>query len=197
MRQFLFRSNMKRRNFGYPLALLSGFLFVMFLVSCSKEGPAGAEGPAGPPGPKGEGVADGVIYSDWLDVKYKPDTIHTAGGSIDTIGYYADIEVPKLTKEMLSIADVKAYINSSDNTDPEIYSLPYTSIGGLFIQMSAYENTISLYSNADVSTVLDNKGKKYQQYRYMIVPGNAKANSAAQVKWPEYETVKAYLKLND
>jgi hypothetical protein len=31
----------------------------------------------------------------------------------------------------------------------------------------------------------------------MIVPGNAKANSAAQVKWPEYETVKAYLKLND
>ncbi|QEC44590.1 hypothetical protein [Pseudobacter ginsenosidimutans] len=188
---------MKRRTLSSPLVLLSGLLFVMFLVSCSKEGPAGAEGPAGPPGPKGEGVADGVIYSDWLDVKYKPDTIHTAGGSIDTIGYYADIEVPKLTKEMLSIADVKAYINSSDITDPVIYSLPYSSGNGLYIQMSAYEKTISLYSNGDVGTVLDNKGKKFQQYRYMIVPGNAKANSAAQVKWPEYETVKAYLKLND
>ncbi|MBO9682899.1 MAG: hypothetical protein J7502_09575 [Flavisolibacter sp.] len=203
MRQFFFVlvpcSTIKRRNLISPLVLLSGLFFVMFMLSCGKEGPAGADGPAGPagpPGPKGDGVAGGVIYSDWLDVPFKPDTVHKAGGKIDTIGYYANIDAPKLTKTMLSTADLKVYINSSDATDPQIYSLPYSAKSGLYIQVTAVEKVISLYSNGDVGTVTAN-GKKYQQYRYMIVPGNTAANSAPEVKWPEYETVKAYLKLND
>jgi hypothetical protein len=137
-----------------------------------------------------------VIYSSWLDVAYKADTIHTSGGGIDTIGYYATIDVPKLTKALLSTADVKAYINSNDASDPTIYPLPYNGSSGLYVEFSAYTQKIALYSNGDLSTVSAN-GKKYQQYRYMIVPGNAQARSAVSVNWSDYAAVKAFLGLKD
>jgi hypothetical protein len=195
MRQFfsvLFPcSIMKRRNLISPLVLLA----MIFVVSCSKEGPAGAAGPEGPPGPAGNGSSD-VIYSDWLDVAYKPDTIHTAGGQIDTVGYYATIDVPKLTVAMLNTADVKVFINTNDASDPVIYPLPYSARSGLYIQVSAYLQKLEFYSNADVGTVLDN-GKKYQQYRYMIVPGNAVAKAGASINWSDYAEAKTYLGLKD
>lgn len=184
---------MKRRNLISPLVLLSGLLLVMFMTSCGKDG---SPGPAGPAGPKGDTGSGTVIYSDWLDVPFAPDTIHTSGGSIDTIGYYAIIDAPKLTKELLSTADVKVYINTDDVSDPLIYPLPYYAASGIYIDVKAYTQKIELYSNADVSTVSAN-GKKYQQYRYMIVPGNTQARSAAAVNWSDYAEVKAYLGLKD
>jgi hypothetical protein len=171
------------------------------MVSCSKDGSDGADGangaagPAGPAGPKGAAGTD-VIYSSWLDVSYKPDTIHLSGGGIDTIGFYTTIDVPKLTLALLGTADVKAYINSNDASDPTIFPLPYYGSSGLYIQFSAYAQKIDLYSSADMSTITTN-GKKYQQYRYMIVPGNALARSAAPVNWSDYAAVKAYLGLKD
>lgn len=189
-------SNMKRRNLFSPLLLLAGLFVVLLMTSCSKDGAAGPEGPAGPKGESGVGSSE-VIYSEWLDVAYKPDTIHLVNGKIDTIGYFAAIEVPKLTKALLSTADVKVYLNSSDASDPTVYSLPYNSSSGIYIQAYAYVNTIELYSNVDVGTVFSN-GKKYQQYRYMIIPGNTQANAAAApVDWSDYVDVKAHLKLND
>lgn len=190
---------MKRRNLISLLVLLSGLFIVMFVTSCGKEGPAGpagADGPPGPAGPKGDSNSGGVIYSGWLDVPYKPDTVHLAGGRIDTIGYYAAIDVPKLTLELLSTADVKVYLNSNDVSDPTIYPLPYYGTSGLSIEVSSYKQTIQLYSNADVSTMIIN-GKKYQQYRYMIVPGDIHARSAAPVNWLDYTEVKSYLGLKD
>ncbi|NLR60401.1 collagen-like protein [Chitinophaga polysaccharea] len=190
---------MKRRNLISPLALLSGLFLVMFMISCGKDGavgPAGANGPKGDTGPKGDSGVGTVFYSGWLDVPFKPDTIHLAGGRIDTIGYYATIDAPKLTKELLSSVDVKVYINSNDISDPVIYSLPYTAQSGLRIDVSAYTQKIELYANADVGTRSTN-GKKYQQYRYMIIPGNAQARSAAPVNWSNYAAVKAYLGLKD
>ncbi|BAV07305.1 hypothetical protein [Filimonas lacunae] len=182
---------MKRRNLISPLVLLSGLFFVVFLVSCSKEG---AQGPAGPAGTSG----DSVFYSDWLDVSYKADTIHTSGGGIDTIGYYATINVPKLTLALLNTADVKVYINSQDATNPVVFSLPYYSAtSGLYIQASTSVQTIDLYSNANVGTFLSNSGVKYQQYRYMIVPGNTHARKVDSVNWSDYAAVKAYLGLKD
>ncbi|SIS91667.1 hypothetical protein SAMN05421788_10271 [Filimonas lacunae] len=184
-------SDMKRRNLISPLVLLSGLFFVVFLVSCSKEG---AQGPAGPAGTSG----DSVFYSDWLDVSYKADTIHTSGGGIDTIGYYATINVPKLTLALLNTADVKVYINSQDATNPVVFSLPYYSAtSGLYIQASTSVQTIDLYSNANVGTFLSNSGVKYQQYRYMIVPGNTHARKVDSVNWSDYAAVKAYLGLKD
>jgi hypothetical protein len=192
--------NMKKRNFISPLVLLSGLFFVMLAVSCGKEGdagPQGPDGPAGPPGPKGDAGSGSVIYSEWLDVPFKPDTIHLAGGKIDTIGYYAIIDAPKLTLALLSKADVKVYINTNDATDPVIHHLPYfSSFTGLTIQVTTYTKMIELYSNADVGTVIAN-GKKYQQYRYMIVPGDVTARSASPVNWLDYAAVKVYLGLKD
>jgi len=168
----------------------------MFMASCGKDGADGAVGPAGPPGPKGDEGSNGVIYSAWLDVRFEPDTVHLAGGGIDTVGYYAVIDVPKLTPALLGTADVKAYINANDASDPTIYPLPYNGSSGLYIQFMAYTQKIELYSNDDLSTYFNN-GKKYQQYRYMIVPGNAQARSAATVNWSDYAAVKAHLGLKD
>lgn len=194
---------MKRRNLISPLVLLSGLFFVMLFASCSKDGaagPAGPEGPAGPKGdtgPKGDAGSADVIYSAWLDVPFKADTIHLAGGKIDTVGYYAQINVPKLTLALLSTADVKVYINTNDASDPAIYPLPYYSVyNGLNIQVQAYAQTIELYSNGDLGTKSVN-GKKYQQYRYMIVPGNVLSRSANPVDWSDYAAVKVYLGLKD
>ncbi|KAA2242777.1 hypothetical protein F0L74_09625 [Chitinophaga agrisoli] len=190
---------MKRFNFTSPLVLLSGLFFVMFMISCGKDGAAGPQGPAGPAGPagpKGDNTAGTVIYSDWLDVPFKPDTFHTAGGGIDTVGYFADVDVPKLTLALLNTADVKMYVNSKDASDPVIYPLPYTAGSGLYIEFNAYTQGISLYSNSDLSTFTRN-GKKYQQFRYMIVPGNSEARSTAPVNWSDYAAVKAYLGLKN
>ncbi|RYY56899.1 MAG: hypothetical protein EOO09_04860 [Chitinophagaceae bacterium] len=191
---------MKRRNLLSPLVLLSGLFFVVLMASCSKDGSTGADGatgPAGPAGPAGPPGTSNVIYSAWLDVSYKPDTIHLGNGGIDTVGYYAIIDAPKLTTALLASADVKAYINSNTAADPVILALPYSSLNsGLYIQMVAYTQTIELYSNADLSTV-SSGGNKYQQYRYMIVPGGTTARSSTAVDWSDYTAVKAYLGLTD
>lgn len=182
--------NMKRRNLISPLVLLSGLFFGMLIISCGKEDPAG---PTGPEGGSGSGS---VIYSPWFSLVYKPDTIHMANGQIDTVGYYALIDVPKLTLPLVSTADVKMYINTYDASDPLIKPLPYIGSSGLYIDFSAYAQKIELYSNADMSSVMYN-GKIYQQYRYMIVPGNTTARQAAPVDWSDYAAVKAYLGLKD
>lgn len=189
---------MKRRCIISPLVLLSVLFFVMFMISCGKDGAdgaVGAQGPAGPAGPQGV-AGTAVIYSDWLDVPFKPDTVHKAGGRIDTIGYYAVIDAPKLTKALLSTAEVKVYINASDASDPVIYSLPIRFNSGLTVEASAYTQTIQLYSNGDLTTKTSN-GKKYQQFRYMIVPGNTQARSATTINWSNYAEVKEYLGLKD
>jgi hypothetical protein len=171
----------------------------MFMISCGKDGDDGLQGPAGPAGPAGPKGDDGttVIYSDWLDVRFLPDTIHTAGGTVDTIGYYAAIDVPKLTPALLGTADVKVYLNGADVSDPVIYSLPYRFTSGLYVDVVASNQAIELYSNSDLSSVFDNTGKKVLQFRYMIVPGNTHARSAAAVSWSNYAEVKEYLGLKD
>ena len=181
---------MKRCRLLSPLVLLSGLFFVTFMISCGKDGAVG------PAGPKGDSDSASVIYSTWLDVPYLPDTVHLAGGGIDTIGYYAIIDAPKLTLALLSTADVKVFINTNDASDPVIYPLPYHGTSGVNIEVMAYEQKIQLNANADLSTITTN-GKKYQQYRYMLIPGNASARKKAQVNWSDYATVKAYLGLND
>ena len=191
---------MKRPILISPLVLLSGLFFVLFMISCGKDGKDGAngaDGATGPAGPKGDAGSSGnVIYSAWLDVPYLPDTVHRVGGKIDTIGYYASISAPKLTQALLSTADVKVFFNANDVTDPVIYPLPYVAPTGLNIRFLAYTQNIQLDANGDVSTYTNN-GKKYYQYRYMIVPGNNQARAAAPVNWSDYAAVKAYLGLKD
>lgn len=183
-------SVMKRRIIS-SLVLRSGIFLITLMISCGKDG---AEGPAGP---KGEAAGSEVIYSEWLDMRFKADTIHKSGGRIDTIGYYAVIDAPKLTTALLSTADVKVYLNYGDASAPVIYALPYTFANGIYIETYAYTQKIELYSNVDWTTTFSNNGKKYHQFRYMILPGNTQARIAAPVSWSNYAEVKAYLGLKD
>ena len=190
---------MKRITLHSSLALVAGLFFVVLVSSCSKDGKDGtdgADGAAGPAGPAGPAGNANVIYSAWLDVAYQPDTIHFGNGGIDTIGYYAVIDAPKLTAALLNSADVKMYVNINSAADPVIAPLPYRSDNGLYIDMVAYTQKIELYSNGDVGTVAAN-GTKYQQYRYMIIPGNSTARPGSAVNWSDYAAVKAYLGLTD
>ncbi len=173
------------------------------IASCSKEGPAGATGPAGPTGPTGAtgaagpkgdtGVAN-VIYSAWLDATYTVDTQHN-GALIDTIGYYFDATVPKLTNAILSTGEVKVYINLNNATNPTIIPLPYFDpYTFISINPTFTAGIIDLYSNYNVSTYT-NAGVKYQQWRYILIPGGKPARSA--IDWNNYAEVQKYLGLKD
>jgi hypothetical protein len=156
----------------------------------------GKEGPTGPEGPPGSGTS-AVVYSDWIDIKMKADTIHLSSGNIDTIGFYFTIAAPKITANVLAESDVRIFINTNSAADPTIYSLPYNGSSGLYIEYSVSASAIDLYSNADVSTVMNNAGIKFQQYRYMIIPGGVNARKATNVDWSNYAEAKAYLQLKD
>lgn len=197
---------MRRLFHSLPILLL--IATTTLFTSCSKDGaagPAGQQGekgdkgdtgPGGPAGPKGDPGSANVIYSNWLDVAYKPDTVHLAGGGIDTIGYYANVDAPKLTTNMLSTGEVKIYVNLNHVNDPVITTIPYNG-NGIFINFVAYESTIEFYSNIDAGTFQSNTGVKYQQYRYVIIPGGTQARTASAVDWNNYAAVKAYLGLKD
>ncbi|NSL86175.1 hypothetical protein ECE50_005005 [Chitinophaga sp. Mgbs1] len=181
------------------LILLTAAIFLV--NACSKDGSAGPAGAPGGKGDKGDPGAPGttgIIYSNWLDVKYEADTVHLAGGRIDTIGYYAVIDAPKLTQEALTSADVRLYINLSDAANPTIALLPYVEESGIVIRFIAYKGKLQLTSNINAGTIIDNRGAKRLQYRYMIAPGGTAARKAGHdINWSDYNVVKAYLGLKD
>jgi len=180
-------------------------VFALVIASCSKEGPAGpagAAGPAGPAGPAGSagpkgdtGVAN-VIYSTWLDATYIADTVHN-GAVIDTIGFYYDATVPKLTNAILTTGEIKVYLNLGTAATPGIVPLPYFDpYFGISINPTFTTSLIDLYSNLNVSTYTDQtSGQKRQQWRYILIPGGKPARSA--IDWNNYAEVKKYLNLPD
>lgn len=185
------------------LSMLIVLTATIFLVNaCSKDGSAGPAGPTGAKGDKGDkgdpgtNGTTGIFYSSWLDVKFDADTVHMPGGRIDTLGYYAVVDVPKITQEVLTSADVRVYINLNNATDPTIALLPYMEESGVMIRFIAYKGKLQMSSNADASTVVDKQGVKRLQYRYMIAPGGTTARKA-DINWSDYNVVKAYLGLKD
>ncbi|SFW87973.1 collagen-like triple helix repeat-containing protein [Chitinophaga sancti] len=184
-----------------PLLLLA---IAMFMFSCSKDGSTGpkgdtgATGPAGPTGPKGDAGTANVIYSDWLTVAFKADTIHTSGGGIDTIGYFADIAIPKLDAAIISSGEMKVYVNGKTAASPLVSPLPYYDVyTNLNIHATFSVGGVGLYSNGDVSTYVDNTGAKRWQYRYVLIPGGTAARKATTVDLGDYNAVKAWLGLKD
>ncbi len=176
--------------------------------ACGKDGDAGpkgdtgAAGPAGPAGPKGDAGEDGagIIYSEWLDVTYEAITEETdenGNGKLDTVFFAAGIDAPKLTDEILSTGDVKVFINTYSEAEKDIAALPYTNpFSGASITPSFSLELITLIANGPFSTVTQD-GVKYQQYRYILIPGGAEARKAAGIDWNDYKQVKAYLHLKD
>jgi len=169
---------------------------VVGIVSCSKDGPAGpagATGPAGPQGPAGSqgpagapGTAN-VIYSDWIDTAtWIADTVHN-GATIDTLGYFADLDVPALDTNILNRGEIKVYVNvSNDPTFPIVFPLPFNN-GSLFIDPVFAPNIIELSSNGDLTNF---------PFRYILIPGGTHARQA-KINWNNYNEVKAYLGLKD
>jgi hypothetical protein len=180
------------------LPYILGVTLVIGLVSCSKDGPAGpagANGPAGPQGPAGaQGPAgqDGqpgtanVIYSDWIDTTtWIADTVHN-GATVDTVGYFTNIDAPKLDTAILNRGEIKVYVNANTPADPLVFALPYND-GQLFIDQVFFTGTIQLFSNGNLTGV---------PFRYILIPGGSHARMM-KINWNNYNEVKAYLGLKD
>lgn len=169
----------------------------LFIVSCSKgdvgpEGPAGPQGPQGPQGAPGPAGTANVIYSGWLDATFQEDS--DQGNPTGT--YYAEINAPKLTKEILTSGEMKVYINLGSADDPYIAPLPMSDpFYDVYCSAEFFLQTIFLYSNYDLSTVTEN-GVKYQQFRYILIPGGTSAR-VAQPDWNDYNKIKAFYGLPD
>jgi hypothetical protein len=187
----------KRLNF---LPYIMGMALVVSVFSCKKgdvgpagpAGPTGAAGAAGASGPQGPAGAAGtanVIYSSWIDTAtWKADTIMT-GAVIDTIGFFANINAPKLDLNMLNSGEIKTYVNfSADPTFPVVFPLPYSYDGNIFIDVVFAPNIIQVSSNAKLTGL---------PVRYILIPGGTHARTMKQINWNNYAEVKAYLGLKD
>ncbi|QEH40942.1 hypothetical protein [Chitinophaga sp. XS-30] len=172
------------------------------IASCGKDGdtgPQGEQGPPGPTGPPGPGGAQGdpgtanVIYSGWLDVVFEPVT-NDAG---DTLAFSAVITAPKLTQEILNSGEIKVYINWGTATQSQIDPLPQADpFFGTYITTTFSLTEIFMLANFDASTFTED-GAKYQQYRYILIPGGTTARTSKSVDWNNYKEVQAYLGLKD
>jgi hypothetical protein len=178
------------------LFYISSVVIAIGIVSCSKEGPAGPAGATGPAGPQGPGGAQGpagqpgtanVMYSDWIDTTTWNPSIDTTGGATDTVGFFADIDVPALDTNILNRGEIKVYVNvSTDPTFPIVFPLPFNN-GSLFIDPVFAPNIIELSSNGDLTGF---------PFRYILIPGGTHARQA-KINWNNYNEVKAYLGLKD
>ena len=188
------------------LLLLSLAAVVLSCGACSKEGdagPAGETGAPGPVGPAGPAGADGagIIYSGWLDVAYDPivGDYDDDGLEDDTAAYETIIPAEKLTTDILTTGEIKVFINIGTADDPVIYPLPYTDLfAGYSINPTFAAQEIYLLATNSFQTFTDSEdGKKYQQYRYILIPGGTAARAGKKIDWNNYSEVKAYLKLKD
>src|SRR3954470_23747993 len=105
------------------LSYILSVVFVIGMVSCSKDGPAGPAGATGPAGPQGAAGAQGpdgqngqpgtanVIYSDWIDT-----VTYGLLGAPDTIA--GAIASPLLTADIINIGQIKVYANHNTAADP-------------------------------------------------------------------------------
>ncbi|WP_156027036.1 collagen-like triple helix repeat-containing protein [Sporocytophaga myxococcoides] len=166
---------------------------VFITSSCKKEGPVGptgatgSAGPSGPAGPKGEAGTANVIYSDWLDLPFSFDN--------EGKSYFSEIDVPKLTPEILSQGEIKMYVNLSTPDDPTVAPLPYVGLDTVKIQYVAFNGGLQLSSNYNVGTYENKDKKKVLQYRYVIIPGGIAARQS--INWDDYDEVKEILQIKD
>ncbi|MBS1602158.1 MAG: hypothetical protein JST42_05775 [Bacteroidetes bacterium] len=196
---------MKPRLYSYVAILLASAVLVF---SCKKgdtgpagpAGPAGSAGAAGAAGPKGDTGTANVIYSAWTDVVFKVDTLHDLPDptAIDTIDYSATITAPKITSDVLAKGQVTVYINVGSAASPVVFPLPYNDLAhgsALSISPLFALGQIVLISNApnDYVGTYTQSGVKYQQYRYVIIPGGVPAS----VNTKNYNSIKNYFKLPD
>lgn len=177
---------------------LSCLLAATVLIGACKKGdpgPPGEKGDKGDPGAQGATGSKGdpgtanVLYSDWLDLGYSVDQA--------TGVFFTQIDEAKVTDDLLSKGEIKVYINLGSAAQKIVSPLPFVS-GDVQITPGYAPGLIELDANVDASTVTDPaSGKKFRQYRYVLIPGGAHVRMDKQINWNNYEEVKNYLGLKD
>jgi len=131
-------------------------IVIMGMVGCSK----GNTGPAGPVGPAGP---DSVLHSSWI-------TLNTPYNASDSL-YEETLTAPAITQRILDSGVILSYVQYTQNSVVHIQSI--ASLGS-FIFEDFIVGKINLASpNFDLTSYL---------YRYIIIPGSKKINSAGTGK---------------
>jgi len=151
------------------------------------KGDTGANGATGAAGTKGDPGTANVMYSNWLDLTFRLDTASAT--------YFTQIQDAKITDNFLSSGEIKVYINFGPPDDKLVSPLPYAN-GTAQITPFYAPGIIEIDANGNASTVVNN-GKKYRQYRYILIPGGTGFRKSTQINWNNYDEVKAYLGLKD
>lgn len=137
--------------------------------SCSDDGKDGAQGPAG---------TANVIYSEWISF---PAT-YTFSSQDDRLGFFYDIQAPKITQEVLDHGIVMVYISSNGGT---VFSLPYTIPTTYGVSQILSEGLLEIFTYK-----LNNSGgieiPTTSKLRYVIIPGGAAAKTKTQ---PDYKSM--------
>jgi len=194
---------MKPKLYSYLAIVLFAAIFI---VACKKgdtgpagpAGPAGAAGAAGAAGPKGDSATANVTYSPWTDISFTMVTSPNASQptGFDTLGYTYKWFVPKLTSDILTKGSVHVYWNVGSAASPDVFTLPFFDVllfgNGFSIEPYFAADTIYLTANFDASSVTD-AGVKYQQFRYVLIPGTIPASTNVK----DYNAIKNYFKMPD
>jgi hypothetical protein len=152
------------------------------------KGDTGAPGATGATGSKGDAGTANVLYSDWLDLGFAQDPSGV---------FFTQIEVDKLTEDILSKGEIKVYVNLGTVAEKVVFALPLIS-GTTQITPLYAPGVIELDATKNVSTLVNTQtGEKSRQYRYVLIPGGAHVRMNKQINWNNYEEVKTYLGLKD
>lgn len=168
------------------------FISILFIVSCTKEGPegpvgatgpqgaTGSTGPAGPAGPQG---TTNVTYSAWV-TSTAANWVANDGaitGSFDALAMYKRT-APSLTQAIIDNGVILCYMkgtaaNGSGLGPNSVVQLPYTYIDENFEDKYDYTvpsagNIYFLYKTATPNFALDAPALGLFAYRYVLIPGS-------------------------
>lgn len=201
---------MKLKVFTIPCIFL--LAITLMFTSCAKDGPAGAQGPAGPAGPQGPAGSSGtngttgapgapgapgsanVIYSNWLNVTFRP-------ANADSSVWVAEIAAPRLVDSILNKGVMKVYVNAGSDSAASQFVVtlptydPYV-LGAIISPYFSFQK-ITLVASDDMSS-FKIRNYNYLQYRYVLVPGGTSTGRIANpIDWNDYKQVKEFLGLRD
>ena len=158
----------------FSLFVLS--LWMISLLSCTKEGPAG---------PKGE---DGNANVKTYKYTIKTDEWQGSGGN-----YYHEESIPEITEDIYENGDVRVYIKS--NNSEQYQALPYTWISNPNYQYIAkYWYGVGSLKIQVVFNDPNNTVTWDFEVKVVIIEGNAVNKN---VDYNNYESVKIYYGLKD
>lgn len=131
-------------------------IIMIAVISCSK----GATGPAGPVGPAGP---DSVVYSSWISLAFKYNTVNKE--------YEDTLTAPSVTKRILDSGIILTYVNFPE-TNGVYHVVAVSSLSSVFLEDYTI-GKINIIASSDYSGM---------PYRYVTIPGSMKTGNGASIK---------------